>query len=304
MTVLVTGASGLIGRHAVTALLEHDEGVRTFQRGAPDDVRLPVDHRRGDVMTDLDGLSRAADGCRAVVHLAGRGDVGASRRDPVGYAHLNATGALHALQAARSAGAVFVLASTQRVYGLGPGLRHESEAPRPDSPYGYAKWVAELWCRMASEQFGVTTHVLRFFSVYGPGQQANGSSGVVSIFVGNALAGRPLQVQSAGKRDFTDARDAARGILRAINRPADGQLHTYNLATGSGTSFGDLARLVTELTGCAVPILREKDETQSEPAGQDLVADITAARAELGYAPCIDLRRGLADYIDWERQAG
>lgn len=300
MTVLVTGASGLIGRHTVTALLERGEGVRTFQRGAPDDVRAQVEHRRGDVRTDVEGLSRAAEGCRAVVHLAGRGDVGESRRDPVGYAQLNAAGALHALQAARSAGAVFVLASTQRVYPLGPGLCRESDAPRPDSPYGYAKWVAELWCRMASEQFGVTTHVLRFFSVYGPGQQANGSSGVVSIFVRNALAGRPLEIQSAGKRDFTDARDAARGIVQAIDRPADGQLHLYNVATGTGTTFGELARLVTELTGCAVPI----HETLREPAGQDLVADITAARVELGYAPCIDLRRGLADYISWERQAG
>lgn len=299
MTVLVTGASGLIGRHTLTALLERGEGVRTFQRGDPDAVRSEVDHRRGDVRTDLDELARAADGCRAVVHLAGRGDVGESRRDPVGYAQLNATGALHALQAARSANAVFILASTQRVYPLGPGLCHEADPPRPDSPYGYAKWVAELWCRMASEQFGVTAQVLRFFSVYGPGQQANGSSGVVSIFVRNALAGRPLEVQSAGKRDFTDARDAARGILQAIDRPADGQVHVYNVATGTGTSFGDLARLVTELTGCKVPI----QETLSEPAGQDLVADITAARAELGYAPCIDLRRGLSDYIAWERPA-
>ncbi|MBV9171522.1 MAG: NAD(P)-dependent oxidoreductase, partial [Chloroflexi bacterium] len=178
MTVLVTGASGLIGRHTVEALVERGESVRTFQRGEPTHAR--VEHVAGDVRTDTAALCVAARGCRAIVHLAGRGDVGESRRDPAGYALLNATGALHAIEAARGSGAVFVLASSQRVYPLGPERLKEQSALAPDSPYGYAKWVAELWCRMASEQFGVTTTVLRFFSVYGPGQQANGGSGVVS----------------------------------------------------------------------------------------------------------------------------
>src|SRR5262249_14970263 len=147
-------------------------------------------------------LCEAAAGCQAIVHLAGRGDVGESRRDPAGYAELNATGALHALEAARAAGAMFILASSQRVYPLGPGLCREDDALEPDSPYGYAKWVAEVWCRMFSRQFGLTTRVLRFFSVYGPGQRAHGGSGVVSIFAYAALAGRTLTVQSGGKRDF------------------------------------------------------------------------------------------------------
>src|SRR5205823_8590717 len=143
-------------------------------------------------------------------HLAGRGDVGESRREPVGYADLNATGALHALEAARGANAVCVPASSQRVYPLQRTPSHEDDPPAPDSPYGYAKWVAELWCRMSSEQFGLTCRVLRLFSVFGPGQQANGGSGVATIFARAALAGEPLMGQSAGRRDFTDVRDAAR----------------------------------------------------------------------------------------------
>src|ERR1700674_752451 len=113
MTILITGASGLIGRHTVAHLQQRSERVRTFQRGAL--TLQGVESIQGDVCTELESLCAAARGCRAVVHLAGRGDVGESRRDPVGYAYLNATGALNALEAARAAGAIFVLASTQRV---------------------------------------------------------------------------------------------------------------------------------------------------------------------------------------------
>lgn len=297
MTVLVTGASGLIGRHLVDALLERGEHVRTFQRGVP--VQPNVEHVSGDVRIDAQTLCMAARGCRAVVHLAGRGDVGESRRDPVGYAQLNATGALHALEAARAAEAAFVLASSQRVYPLRPEPCREDDVLAPDSPYGYAKWVAELWCRMASEHFCVSTTVLRFFSVYGPGQQANGGSGVVSIFAAAALAGEPLVVQSAGRRDFTHAADVAQGILAALAAPADGRHRVYNIATGQGASFLRLAQTIVALTGSRSRI----EERIGEPPGRDLVADISRARAELDYRPAVELEQGLQRYIEWLRRS-
>jgi UDP-glucose 4-epimerase len=295
MKVLVTGASGLIGRHTADLLQQHGHAVRTFQRHAVEGTESIV----GDIRTDREALCAAARGCAAVVHLAGRGDVGESRRDPLGYAELNATGTLHALEAARTAGAVFVLASSQRVYPLTPEPCREDAALAPDSPYGYAKWVAEVWCRMASAQFGVATRALRFFSVYGPGQQANGGSGVVSIFGRAALAGQPLTIQSAGRRDFTDARDVARGILLALH---DGQnrggFDVYNIATSVGTSFAHLARLIVEISTSKSQI----DERIAEGEGHDLVSDLSRARADLGYQPCIPLHEGVQHYLEWLRQ--
>jgi nucleoside-diphosphate-sugar epimerase len=257
-----------------------------------------VEFVRGDVRTDLEALCAATAGCRAVVHLAGRGDVAESRGDPVGYAQLNASGTLNALEAARAAGAIFVLASSQRVYPLQPQPCREEDALAPDSPYGYTKWVAELWCRMASEQFGVTSRVLRFFSVYGPGQHTNGGSGVVAIFARAALAVQPLVIQSAGRRDFTDARDAARAIALVIDAPADGTHRVYNIATGTGTTFRALAQLVIDCTGSGSTLV----EDIHEAPGRDLVADISRARAELGYLPCVQLHEGLSHYIQWLRQ--
>jgi UDP-glucose 4-epimerase len=293
MTVLVTGASGLIGRHTVDLLLARGEQVRTLQRGPAGDPR--VEHTAADVRTDLAALCNAARGCRAIVHLAGRGDVGESRRDPVGYAELNAMGALHALDAARTAGAGFVLASSQRVYPLGPRPCQEDDPLAPDSPYGYAKWAAELWCRMASEQLGVPTTVLRLFSIYGPGQQAHGGSGVVSIFAAAARAGEPLVVQSAGRRDFTDARDVAEAIALALERPAEAGFRVYNVATGHGTTFRALAECIIGLSGSRSEVV----ERISEPPGRDLVADTRRARAELGFEAHVTLRAGLERYLRW-----
>jgi UDP-glucose 4-epimerase len=296
--ILVTGASGLIGRHTVAQLRERGMEVRTFQRSAP--VDRAVEHVVGDVTVDTEALCRSARGCSAVIHLAGRGDVAESRRDPVGYANLNATGALHALDAARNADAAFVLASTQRVYPLQPEPCREDAALQPDSPYGYAKWVAELWCRMASEHFAVPTTVVRFFSVYGPGQQPNGGSGVVTIFARAALAGEPLVVQSAGRRDFTDAQDAARALALVVAKPAEPRHRVLNVATGRGTTFRALADTLVEIAGSRSVV----EERISEPPGRDLVADISHARAELGYEPCVELRSGLERYVSWLRQEG
>jgi UDP-glucose 4-epimerase len=303
MRVLVTGASGLIGRHACAHLVSRGDEVRTFQRSTPDTPVLHaadaqcVQHIQGDVRSDTQLLCAAARDCQAVVHLAGRGDVGESRHDPVGYAQLNAMGALHALEAARAAGALFVLASSQRVYPLQPQPCREDDALAPDSPYGYAKWVAELWCRMASEHFGVSTRVLRFFSVYGPGQQPNGGSGVVSIFARAALQARPLIVQSAGRRDFSSVVDVARGIAQALDLAPDGRHRVYNVATGVGTTFRQLAELVKEVSQSDSAI---HEEIQEQP-GRDLVAEITRAQLELGYAPCVGLRDGLEQYLGWLR---
>ena len=313
MRVLVTGATGLIGRHTVELLLRSGYSVRTFQRHPPSPLTHPapvfpsgrggksssaVEQVSGDVRTDVAKLGEAVRDCAAVVHLAGRGDVAESHQDPLGHAELNAHGTLNAIEAARKAQAMFVLASSQRVYAKQSEACHEDQPPAPDSPYGYTKWLAELWCRMASEQFGVTTRALRFFSVYGPGQQPNSGSGVVTIFARAAINNEPLPVLSAAQRDFTDVRDAARGIALALQKPADGQFRVYNIATGRGTSFRALAQFIIDQTGSSATI----NERIEEPQGRDLVADITRARTELDYTPCITLKQGLNDYLQWLRK--
>ncbi len=297
MRVVVTGASGFIGRHVVSELVGAGHSVATLHRS---EQRLSGahEHTQADVLSEpARAAVRAAE---VVVHLAGRGDVQTSFHEPFDYSRLNALGTLNVLEAARGTGAHVVLASTHRVYQPAREPLSENAPLAPADPYAVSKLVAEQWCRMYATLFGVPTTVVRLFSVYGPGQVGQGTSGVVSIFLTRALRGEPLEVHSVQRRDLTEVSDVARGIRLVVEqRPARGSAGVYNLATGVGTSLEELARLVCR-------ILRSSSKVMLPPPAHspegDRVADMTRARAELGYAPMVGLEQGIRRMADSERR--
>ena len=294
MQILVTGGSGFIGRHVVAELTTAGHRVTTLHRGAPlaaGDVGGPAPrHLQVDV---LSGEARvAASRADAVVHLAGRGDVQASYREPFEYNRLNALGTLNILDGARAGKAHVLMASTQRVYQPTERPIREDEPLAPTDPYAYSKLVAEQWSRMYAEQLATPTTVVRLFSVYGPGQVGQGTSGVVSIFLDRARRGESLAVHADQQRDLTGVGDVARGIRLAVESPprAEAPARVYNLATGVGTTLHELAQLV-----CTVVDSRSEIVPPSGRSAEgDRVADIARARAELGYVPAVSVADGLA----------
>lgn len=292
--VLVTGASGFIGRHLVAALLAEGLHVRTLHRGAAlEDV---PDHVQADVATAP--LFGALAGVDQVVHLAALGDVAGSAADPVGYNLVNSVGTLRVLDASRARGAAVVLASTQHVYRPSSSRVSERTTPNPPNAYGLTKLVAERWCEMYSRNHGVPSTVLRFFSVYGPGQLPQGSSGVVAIFTGRALAGETIEVLSNQRRDFTHVSDVIQGIMATLRRLAPGYA-IYNIATGRGTGLGRLARMIRRHTGSQSRV----DTTRLTPAAGHLVPSVDLAAWELGFVPRVKLEDGIRSYCDWARLA-
>jgi UDP-glucose 4-epimerase len=294
MKVLVTGASGFIGRHLVRELLQAGHTVSTLHRGpALPEVR---EHTQADILSAAAPLAvRGVDG---IIHLAGRGNVDESFREPELYHRVNAVGTLALLGAAREYGAALVLASTQRVYQPRPQPLDESAPTIPTTPYGYSKLVAETWVRAYARLHAVRGVSVRIFSVYGPGQAIQGSGGVVTIFLRRALAGEPITVTGRQRQDFSHVADIARGLRLALERGTAGEV--YNLATGVGTSILDLAEAAR-----AALDARSAIHEQSRPAHDgDLVADVRKAERELGFRAQIPLADGLRQYAAWLRTHG
>lgn len=291
MRVLVTGASGFIGRHLVKTLAAEGHTLVTASRsdGSASEEHVRYDFASAEPFPEIAPVD-------AVVHLAAHSS--ASDGLPADeIARVNVQGTLTALLVARRSHARFVLASSQRVYRPGSQAISEGGPTEPIDVYGYTKLAAELYTQMTARLFDVPATIPRFFSVYGPGQVVTqGTSGVVSILAQRALAGAPMVVMTRQPKDFVEVSDAVRGIilcLSACRVPSP----AYNIATGVPTSVLTLAREIHTWTGSTSPIT--EDYSIDEPGG--LVADIERARQELGYEPKIGLAEGLCNYVNWLR---
>jgi UDP-glucose 4-epimerase len=290
MKVLVTGGSGLIGRSVVRQLLSNGHEVRVLQRSRGSKDVGDVRRIRADVASLA--AQRAAADVQAVLHLAGRGDVMESWEAPDEYLRVLAGGTLNVLRGARASGAAVIVPSSQRVYRPAHRPLREIDTLLPSDPYALGKAMAEGYCRLYAERYGMATRVVRLFSVYGPGQHSRGNSGVVAIFARRAHAGQELVVDSAPRRDLTYVDDAAHGLCLALEKIRPGY-RVYNVATGRATALEELAEIVVCLTGSRSRIVRPERAW----AGGHLVADIGRARRELGYEPRVPLEEGLRSVL-------
>lgn len=292
MRVLVTGATGFIGQHLVLRLADDGNEIISCSRAAsgPPGAKHHVQHdfRESAPLPEVGPLD-------AIIHLAAASSVVDAQEDPAGVTQVNVQGTLAALLLAREQGARFVLASSQRVYRMGPLPLQEEAARNPVDLYGFTKLAAELYVAMVARVHGVPSAIVRPFSVYGPGQViTRGISGVVSILAQRALSGGEMRVLSRYPKDFVDVTDVADGIARAL-AACQSPPRAYNVATGAPTTVLALAQMLRDIAGSASPIV--EDYTHDEPGG--LVANIDRARRELGYEPQVGLEEGLRRYVTW-----
>ena len=290
MRIIVTGGTGFIGRCLIKQLRNAGHDVSTVSRRSSNDL-TGIRHYQADVR--FPDAFRDIPRADAIVHLAGLADVALSFTNPPLYGQVNAMGTLHMLEIACEMSSLFVLASSQRVYRPKREPMAEDDDKKPADPYGYSKLVAEEWVAMYQRLYGLRTIVLRFFSVFGPGQAvSSGTSGVVSQFLARAGSDQALMANNRNLRDFTYVTDVANGVSLALENPA-AVGNTFNIATGRGTCIEELAETVKDVTRSSCAIISQ------EVSGDDsYVADITRAMSVLGYVPRIDLRQGLELYAE------
>jgi UDP-glucose 4-epimerase len=246
MRILITGGAGFIGSHTADAVLAAGHSVRVLDdlsSGDPANLSDGVDLIEGDVADD-DTARKAMVDCDAVIHLAALVSVPQSLREPVHTYHVNTTGAVTMLDAARQAGVRrFVLASTCATYGDLPGRKQESSPVQPLVPYAASKLMAEQWVQLYARAYGMESVVLRYFNVYGPRQRADSPySGVLARWCAAVSQGEPCTIFGDGSqtRDFVSVHDVAQANLLAATHTEVAWGDLYHVATGTSVSLNDV----------------------------------------------------------------
>ena len=270
-SALVTGATGLVGRHLVAALrnadyhvVEHSSRDGNIARG-----QLPsgqIDH---------------------VFHLAAKMFVPDSWRSPADFYEVNVMGTVHVLEYCRahSAGLTFI---SSYVYGQPEHLPISEDHPlRAVNPYGHTKLVAEDICRFYATNFQVPVTIVRPFNIYGPGQT---DQFLIPLLIQQALSSSPSIIvnDTEPRRDYIYISDLIDLLLVSEARPQPG---IYNAGSGCSHSIAEIVKLINGLLPVAKP-LESRGETRTNEI-PNVVADISKARAAFGWTPRIEMREGI-----------
>jgi nucleoside-diphosphate-sugar epimerase len=304
---LVTGGAGFIGSHLVEALTALGASVVVLDNlvgGTRENIApfKPVFIEAS--VLDESALTRAAAGCRYVFHLAALGSVPHSVARPREYHDVNVTGTLNVLEAARAAGVERLMyAASSSAYGESPQLpKVETIPPAPRSPYAANKIAGEAMLAAWSASYGMDTASLRYFNIFGPRQNANSAyAAVIAAFAKAILAGQPPTIYGDGlqSRDFTFVHNAVHANLLAARNPKPICGEVINVACGRSIDLNQLAPMMADLLGR--PDLKPIYAKARAGDVKHSLADLTRAKAMLGYAPIVDFETGLKPTVEWYR---
>jgi UDP-glucose 4-epimerase len=302
MRVLVTGGAGFIGSHLVDRFvaLGHDVlALDDLSSGLRENVSPEARLVAADIRTPAATAAVQEFAPEVVVHHAAQMDVRKSVADPAFDADVNIVGLLKLMEAARLGGAlqhVLFASSGGAMYGEQEVFpAPESHPVRPESPYGLAKATSEQYLGWYQRMYGVTSTSLRYGNVYGPRQNPHGEAGVVAIFCGRILEGKPITIVGDGKqtRDYVYVDDVVDANVRAFQaRPQGG----YNVGTGRETDVLALASALVNAAGRDVQV----EHGPPRPGEQRRsVIDPSAFGRATGWKPTVEVADGLARTYHW-----
>jgi UDP-glucuronate 4-epimerase len=328
MKVLVTGAAGFIGFFVARMLLERGDEVTGLDNLNPyydvnlkkarlailqempafEFVKLDLADRPG-----MESLFKSG-GFQRVVHLGAQAGVRYSLENPHAYVDSNLVGTLHVLEGCREhAVEHLVYASTSSVYGANTSMPFSihQNVDHPLSLYAATKKSNELLAHTYSSLHGLPTTGLRFFTVYGPFGRPDMA---LFTFTRHILAGQPIDVFNYGnhRRDFTYIDDIAEGVVRALDRVAQGNPNWDSDDPDPGTSNApyrlynignsqpvELMRYIEILEDC-LGRKAEKNLLPMQPGDvPDTYADVEDLVADVGYRPATPVEAGVRQFVEW-----
>ena len=311
MNFLVTGGAGFIGSHVCERLLQTGHAVWAFddlnnfydpqikRRNLRDlqSLAKPFDFMHGD-LTDRAALDELFGGVKfdQVIHLAARAGVRPSLAEPALYQRVNVEGTVNVLEAARLTGVKKItIASSSSVYGVNAKVPFAESDPifSAISPYAASKLACEALGHVYHHIYCLDVVMLRFFTAYGPRQRPDLA---IHKFAKLISTGKPIPVFGDGStaRDYTYISDIVDGIL-ACTRQTFGY-EVFNLGESQTVTLSRLIELIAAALGKKAVLDRQPLQPGDVPI---TFADITKARAKLGYAPQVKIEQGIPLFADW-----
>jgi UDP-glucose 4-epimerase len=301
MKVLVTGGAGFIGSHVVDQLVEagHDVVVvDDLSTGRFSNLNPKPKFYQVDIRSDAMRAVFEAERPEVVSHHAAQMDVRRSVADPVFDADVNIIGSIKLADLAVEFGVrKFIhISSGGAVYGEPVYLPCDEEHPvRPLCPYGASKYTFEMYLYMYKELYNLDYSVIRYPNVYGPRQDPAGEAGVVAIFIGQMLSGKPVTINGTGEqvRDFVYVGDCAKANLLCLEK---GSGRVYNLGAGVGTDINQIFAELKKITNYP----REAAYGPAKPGETfRIFLDASRAKNELGWEPTVSLEQGLRQTVEY-----
>ena len=308
--VLVTGAAGFIG-HSVVRLLANEQWEVVALDGLLGGLYPRHEKkRRFDQLSSLPGvtpvqmdlrdgnLDELPNDIEYVINEAAMPGLGPSWEKFDVYSGCNLTAVARLIQASTRWPLVkFVQISTSSVYGQ-HAVGDETQPLLPVSPYGVTKLAAENLVFAHFRDGGFPGSVLRYFSVYGPGQRPDMA---YRKFITAALAGHPLPLKGTGhqSRSNTFVDDVAQATVAALTRSQPGE--AYNIAGGEERKIKEAISIIGNLAG------RELEIEALPPARGDQMrtwGDSSKAASALGLSASVGLEEGLERQFEWQRNLG
>ena len=314
MNFLVTGGAGFIGSHVCERLLSDGHSVWAFDDLNPfyepqlkrrnlrdiQSLAKPFKFVHGDLAdrTALDELFSSVK-FDQVIHLAARAGVRPSLAEPALYQRVNVEGTVNLLEAARKGGVKkIIIASSSSVYGVNSKVPFSESDPifSAISPYAASKLACEALGHVYHHVYGMDVAVLRLFTVYGPRQRPDLA---IRKFATLIHAGKPIPVFGDGsmERDYTYITDTLDGIIACTQKEFGFEI--FNLGESQTVKLSRVIELLEAALGKKAVIDRQPQQPGDVPV---TFADITKARARLGYNPQVKIEPGIKLFIDWFRK--
>jgi len=317
MKILLTGAAGFIGSHLAERLCARGDQVIGFDNFDPFYARVLKEKNielvrkktgfsliEGDLtsMGDLQRVFTAAGAVDMVIHLAALAGVRPSIANPIRYSEVNVTGTLNLFEQARKSGCKkLVFASSSSVYGLHSEVpfKESDRCGYPVSPYAATKRAGELAAFSEHHLNGTGITCLRFFTVYGPRQRPDLA---IAKFTKAITYGKTIELYGDGStsRDYTWIDDIVDGLVAAVDQLARDRgaprYRIYNLGGSESTTLRTLVDRIADAVGQKA-VISWKPEQPGDM--KHTYADLTLSRAELGYAPKIDIAHGIQRFVRW-----